>query len=225
MKTKNLTNPIFLLLLLLGALWSGCGTIDDNDPCPEEDWVYDIKPLNHEYDSLFPYDGTQKTLTYLYSNDTIEGDTLVFELYKTDTMEVTGNSWSGGGGGCTVFADEVKRYYYKESKYSKILKAEFFDEERIGVNIINEGDDFEPDNVISNGGIVGRYYFDSSNKDRFRTVNFANKKYFYSHCGSGVYFQSHVCAGDSYSNCFNTRFGLLNVTNTCNNETFTLLNN
>ncbi|MGB0431571.1 MAG: hypothetical protein ACPGLV_13940 [Bacteroidia bacterium] len=62
MKTKNSTKPIFLLLLILGALWwSGCGNECD-DPCPP---VKQPEPeLLSKYEKQrFPYDKF-KSLTF-----------------------------------------------------------------------------------------------------------------------------------------------------------------
>jgi hypothetical protein len=228
MKTKHIKQALLAIALLLAAAWWG-GCISDpcNEPCTDEDRTYEIRRLDEDYDSLFPYDGTQKKLTYLYSNDTIEGDTLVFELYDTDTIEITGDAWNGGGCRCAYFADEVKTYDYKcENRRGDILY--YLRIQRITHGAICEIISSRNESFSDYPSVNQAYAleFGSYHDSPMGHFHFYNNLYFniVNNTNSTVLY----CGKDSFMNLenfYNTQFGFLKLVNFCTRESYTFVTN
>jgi hypothetical protein len=230
MKTKHMKQALLALALLLAAAWWG-GCISDpcDEPCTDEDRTYEIRRLDEDYDSLFPYDGTQKTLTYLYSNDTIESDTLVFELYDTDTIEITGDAWNGGGCRCVYLADEVRRYYYQSTNgiVKKKMRISWEDLSVCLLQVINDQESFDPESAIVTGAGTDLGYYTEQKREMGLTKKLVTPTgvFFNVLEEQGPYYDMFKCTMDSIYDVYSSQFGCILFRNTCNNEVFSLIKN
>ena len=107
MKTVRNNQP-FIFLLMAVVLLNCCQPDDSGHPC-DEPTIQETRLLD-KYDSLFPYNHTSKRLVYLYSNDTIENDTMIFELQDYISWDIDTSVWDAQK--CFIEYNEVQKLFY-----------------------------------------------------------------------------------------------------------------
>jgi hypothetical protein len=123
MKTKNLTKPIFSLLLMLGALWwSGCIGDDCPDcPCEPEEARVHYTYLDTQYKEYLPY----------YILDTLVYDVTYEGKYYGEVTFV--KTFEGSQyhtkfdviGACDSFYDEYHLFTYESKNYPYPFRVYF----------------------------------------------------------------------------------------------------
>ncbi|MCB0736670.1 MAG: hypothetical protein KDC92_04085 [Bacteroidetes bacterium] len=215
MKTVR-NNQLFFFLLMAVVLLNCCQPDNSGHPC-DEPYIQETR-LDNKYDSLFPYNHTSKRLTYLYSNDTIENDTMVFELVDYVNWDIDTTSAER----CFIDYQEVQRLLYKSE--GPIFK-------KLTIYRVNGSFSWEARDLNSPfsheslknpdfRAYTGVYYNDQIVfGEIISSVELNGKHYFNVYKGLDAF----NCEEPGSRLWYSHKFGFLEMYDTCHNELFTLI--